>query len=122
MVNSNPGKDFGAAHNGLECWYQQRISAVLLIILLPLPFALLLSLTLGDLDMLTLLDVIDHPFSRIVHTLLVLSLLVHAYLGVKVTVEDYVPVVIRIPLMLAFLVLSFCFGLWWLALIWAWGV
>jgi succinate dehydrogenase / fumarate reductase membrane anchor subunit len=114
-------KDYGAAHNGLKEWYHQRITAAVMILLLPLPFLLVLILTLGSMDQLALLEIIDHPFSRILHTLLVLVLLFHAYLGVKVTVEDYVPVAVRIPLMLVLQVLSFCFGLWWLTLIWAWG-
>jgi succinate dehydrogenase / fumarate reductase membrane anchor subunit len=89
---------------------------------LPLPFFLLWGVYAGHLDQLGLLDILDHPVSRLLHTVLILAVIIHAYLGLKVIIEDYVYVSLRLPLMGAFLVAVFTFGWWWLALIWAWGV
>lgn len=114
-------KDFGAAHAGLEEWYWQRITAAILIVLLPLPFVVLMILVLGDVDQGGLLQILNHPVARTVHSLLALSLLHHAYLGVKVIVEDYVPFTVRVPFMGLVMVAALSCGIWWLALIWGWG-
>lgn len=112
----------GAAHNGLETWFWQRLSAVVLALLLPFAYVLLLCLLCGDVSQVKLLDILDHPLSRSLHSLLMLALLVHAYIGIKVIVEDYVPMKIRLPLLTGFLVMVAGLGFWWMALIWAWGV
>lgn len=112
----------GVARNGLREWYWQRISAVMLLLLLPVPFIVLLLVATGRMDQLVLLDLLDGPLSRLLHSLLVVALLTHAYLGVKVVVEDYVHrVSMRIPLMGALVVAVFACGLWWFAMIWAWN-
>jgi succinate dehydrogenase / fumarate reductase membrane anchor subunit len=112
----------GTAHNGYEDWYIQRLSAVVLALLLPLPFALLIGVYTGAFDQLGLLDLLDHFISRLLHTLLILALIVHAYVGLKVIFEDYVHTTAwSVPLIGAMLVVMTGFGIWWLALIWAWG-
>jgi len=114
-------KEPGSAHDGVGDWYWQRLSAVVLALLLPLPFALLIMVFSGHVDQQGLLDVLDHPVSRLLHTLLIMALIVHAYVGLKVIVEDYVHrIAWRIPLIGAMLVLMAAFGIWWLAIIWAW--
>jgi len=116
-------RDQGTAHNGLNDWYWQRLSAVVLLVMLPLPFALLIGAYSGMLDQFDLLDLLDHFVSRLFHTLLILALIVHAYIGLKVIMEDYVhSTLLRVPLIGAMLVTMSAFGIWWLALIWAWGV
>jgi len=116
-------RDSGTAHNGLNDWYWQRLSAVVLLVMLPLPFALLIGAYSGMLDQFDLLDLLDHFVSRLFHTLLILALIVHAYIGLKVIMEDYVhSTLLRVPLIGAMLVTMSGFGIWWLALIWAWGV
>ena len=115
-------KDVGAAHNGLEDWFWQRLSAVALALLLPLPYILILCLLCGNANQMVLLDILDHPFSRSIHSLLMLALLVHAYIGIKIIVEDYVPLRIRLPLLGGVLVAVAGLGFWWMALIWAWGI
>jgi succinate dehydrogenase / fumarate reductase membrane anchor subunit len=118
MVN----KDTGTAHNGLTDWYWQRLSAVVLLVILPLPAFLLVGAYAGSLDQLALLDILDHFFSRLVHTLLIMAIIVHAYIGLKVMLEDYVhSTMLRVPLIGAMLVVMSGFGIWWLAIIWAWG-
>ena len=64
-------KEPGSAHSGLSDWYWQRISAVVLMLLLPLPFFLLVAVYNGSIDQQGLLDVLDHPVSRVLHTVLI---------------------------------------------------
>ncbi|RLL55960.1 succinate dehydrogenase, hydrophobic membrane anchor protein [Mariprofundus sp. EBB-1] len=115
-------KEPGSAHSGLSDWYWQRLSAVVLAFLLPLPFFLMLMVFSGAVDQQGLLDILDHVASRVLHTLLILALMVHAYMGLKVILEDYVHMLAwRIPLIATMLVVMGGFGIWWLALIWAWA-
>lgn len=114
--------DAGVARNGLHEWYWQRVSAVMLALLLPYPFIILLRIATGEVNQLALLDLLDSPVSRLMHSMLVVALLTHAYLGVRVVLEDYVHrVAVRIPLMGALIVGIFGLGLWWFAMIWAWN-
>ncbi|MDX8403616.1 MAG: succinate dehydrogenase, hydrophobic membrane anchor protein [Mariprofundaceae bacterium] len=115
-------RDMGTAHNGLTDWYWQRLSAVLLLVILPLPFVLLCGVYSGALDQFELLNLLDHFISRLLHTLLITAIIVHAYMGLKVIIEDYVhATLLRVPLIAAMLVAMGAIGIWWLALIWAWG-
>ena len=115
-------KDSGAAHSGLHDWYWQRLSAVALLLLLPLPFFLLLVVYSGSVDQQGLLDILDHFVSHLLHTILIVALMIHAYLGLKVMIEDYVHIIGgRIALIASMLLLMSGFGIWWLAIIWAWG-
>ncbi len=115
-------KSTGAAHNGLGDWYWQRLTALVLLVTLPLPFLLLWSVYSGSLDQFALLDLLDHFVSRLIHTLLILAVLAHAYLGMKVIIEDYLhSSLLRVPVIGALLVATVAVGIWWLALVWAWG-
>ena len=118
----SPIKDPGAAHSGLSDWYWQRLSAIVLAVLLPLPFFLLVAVYSGSVDQQGLLDLLDHFLSHLLHTILIAALMIHAYMGLKVIIEDYVHVPgCRISLIGAMLVLMSAFGIWWMAMIWAWG-
>jgi len=113
---------YGTAHNGLSDWYLQRVSAVALAVLMPLPVLLLLGVYTNQLNQLDLLNLLDQFASRLLHTILILALLAHAYTGLKVIFEDYVhPIGLRVPLVGAMLVTMIGIGVWWLAIIWAWG-
>jgi len=115
-------KEPGSAHSGLSDWYWQRLSAVVLALLLPLPFFLMLMVFSGGVDQQGLLDILDHTASRVLHTLLIMALMIHAYMGLKVILEDYVHMLgWRIPLIASMLVMMGGFGIWWLAIIWAWA-
>jgi len=116
------GARFGTAHNGLMEWYLQRVSAVVLAVLLPLLFILLMDVYSGGLNQMRLLSLLDNFAARMLHTLLLLALLTHGYLGIKVIVEDYVHHAgLRIPLMAVLLMTFAGFGIWWLSIIWAWA-
>jgi succinate dehydrogenase / fumarate reductase membrane anchor subunit len=117
------GARFGTAHNGLNEWTFQRISAALLAILLPLMFVLLTGVYSGAVTQMALLDILDCSITRLLHTILMTALLVHAHLGLKVIVEDYVHSAgLRIPLMVMLMVVVGGIGIWWLSMIWAWGI
>ena len=112
---------FGTAHNGLSEWYLQRLSAVVLAVLLPLLFVLLMKVYSGALTQIQLLVLLDHFSIRMLHTLLLLAMLTHGYLGIKVIAEDYVHCIgLRISLMAILLMTAAGFGIWWLSIIWAW--
>jgi succinate dehydrogenase / fumarate reductase membrane anchor subunit len=111
----------GAAGNGFSDWLWQRASAVILVLTLPFPFILVLCLLGGCLDQAGLLSLVAHPFARAVHSLLLLAMFAHAYLGLKLIMEDYVPALtLRLPLLLATLVLVLGTGAWALAMVWGW--
>ncbi|TLS65971.1 succinate dehydrogenase, hydrophobic membrane anchor protein [Mariprofundus erugo] len=115
-------KEPGSARSGFRDWYLQRLSAVVLAVLLPLSFVVLILVYTGHLDQFGLLDIVDNFVSRLLHTILIIALIVHAYMGLKVMIEDYVPVIgWRVSLIGGMLVLMSGFGIWWLAIIWAWG-
>lgn len=114
-------KDLGAGHNGFADWYRQRLSAVLLLQLLPLPLVLLFMIFFGQLDQQALLALLAAPLTRILHSLLAITLLVHAYIGIKVIAEDYVPLAWRLLLLFAVQILALATALGWLAAIWGWG-
>ena len=119
----NLNKEPGAAHSGTDDWYQQRLSAVVLAVLLPLPFFLLVAVYIGAIDQQGLLDILDRFISRMLHTILIIALSVHAYMGMKVILEDYIHLVgWRVTLIGSMLLIMSCVGIWWLAIIWALGV
>lgn len=121
MVTQGGGR-YGTAHTGLGEWYVQRLSAVLIALLLPLLYGLLLLVYNGSLTQVQLLDLVDGRMGRMLHTLFLVAVLTHAYLGVKSIVEDYVHgAALRIPLMGAALTGFGGIGFWWLSVIWAWG-
>jgi len=115
-------KDPGSAHSGIADWYWQRLSAVVLAVLLPLPFFLLIAVYGGSIDQQGLQQIVNHLLSRLLSTILIAALIIHAYIGLKVMIEDYVHVAgLRGILIGVMLVVMFAFSIWWLAMIWAWG-
>ncbi len=115
-------KDPGSAHDGISDWYWQRLSAVLLAILLPLPFILLMGVYTGNIDQQGLQHIVDQLISHLLSTILIAALIIHVYIGLKVMVEDYVHIAgLRGILIGLMYVVMFAFGIWWLSIIWAWG-
>lgn len=109
----------GSAHNGLAEWYWQRASAMGLILLLPFAAILLLLVEEGAIDHQGLVQWLQDPWVRVIHSLLIVALLLHAFFGVKVIVEDYVHLpCMRIPIVLSALGLALAGGIYGLALVW----
>lgn len=110
----------GAAGNGLGDWLWQRASAIVLLVTLPVPFVLLLGLIGGELGRDTFVSVLAHPLSKTIHSVMLLALLAHAYLGLKVIAEDYVPrLAIRLPILLGLLAGGAGAFIWAVALVWS---
>ncbi len=111
----------GTAHNGLHDWYLQRVSAVVLALLLPPAFLLLLCLYHGNIDYAAFWSFQHHAGVRALNSLLATALAVHLYTGLKVIIEDY----LHAPCLRALLsgglaILTTTVLLWWLSVIWKW--
>jgi len=116
------GVRFGTAHNGLNDWTFQRISAVLLAILLPVLFVILMGVYSGAITQTAVKTILGCPVTRVLHTLLMAAVLTHAYLGLKVIMEDYVhSTALRMPLVATMLVTVGGIGIGWTSMIWTWG-
>jgi len=115
-------KDLGTAHSGLSDWYIQRLSAVVLAFLLPATLWLLWAVYDGSATQFELLAWLDSFWVRLLHSLLIVALMAHAYMGLKVMAEDYIHTGFRVVVMALMLVGMVLFGVWWMAIIWAWGV
>lgn len=79
----------GAAKDGVEHWWMQRLSAVALV-LLTLWFAFSL-LSMGPLHYDGVQAWIERPTNAALLVLLVVTLMYHSQMGVQVVIEDYVP-------------------------------
>jgi succinate dehydrogenase / fumarate reductase membrane anchor subunit len=78
----------GAAKEGVEHWWMQRLSAVALVFLtLWFAFALL---SMGELDYQAVRAWIERPVNAALLVLLVITLMYHSQMGVQVVIEDYV--------------------------------
>ena len=89
----------GAAGNGTQHWWQQRVTAVALA-LLGGWFAIgLLSLELADRA--AVVAWAARPLNAAMLALLVLTAAWHSQLGTRVIVEDYVKGALKVPLLVA---------------------
>ncbi|MEJ8568301.1 succinate dehydrogenase, hydrophobic membrane anchor protein [Elongatibacter sediminis] len=78
----------GSAGGGVHHWIAQRISAVLLLILIP--WAVYALVSLGGATHAEAAAFVGRPWNATGLILLVLTLLYHATLGLQVVIEDYV--------------------------------
>ena len=83
-------KSLGAAGTGFHDWYWQRISAALLLLLLPAVIGSILAIYTGNLEYSTLNQWFTHPLGKITSSLIVLALALHIWTGLKVIIEDYI--------------------------------
>ena len=115
-------KEPGAAHSGVDDWYWQRLSAVVLVLLMPMPFFILAAVYTGFFDQAALVEMIGSIITRLFHTLLILALTIHGYMGMKVIFEDYVHQIgWRVTMIGGTLLAMSAVGIWWLSIIWSWG-
>ena len=89
----------GAAGNGTEHWWQQRVTAVALALLGLWLAVCLLGLDLGDRA--ALLDWAGRPLNAALLAVLVLTAAWHSKLGTRVIVEDYVRGALKVPTLVA---------------------
>jgi len=113
----------GTAHNGLHDWYLQRVSAVVLALLLPAAFLLLICIYSGGMGYAELWAFQHHAWVRLLHSLIALALSLHLYVGCKVMVEDYLHCACsRIIISGGVVIVTGMISLWWLSMIWNWSM
>lgn len=81
-------KGMGAAKDGTEHFWQQRLTALILI-----PLSLWLGFSLAALpqaDYSTVLEWLQSPFNSIALILFLMTSLYHGQMGVQVVIEDYI--------------------------------
>ena len=81
-------RGLGSGKSGVGHWWWQRVTAVLLVILVPWLVGLLVSLVGVDLD--TARTVVAKPWNAIPLAAFVIAAFWHAKLGMQVVIEDYV--------------------------------
>jgi len=113
-------KTLGVGHHGVSEWYWQRLSAVLLLLLLPWAVALLWALYFEVFTAAEIHHLLEHTMVRIGHSVLLMMLMMHAYLGVKGILEDYVHhVASRMFFLGSLQVLTGVLAVGWLSMIWS---
>ncbi len=113
------GARWGAAHNGLSEWYWQRLTAALLLLLLPGAFWVLWAVANGSLDAAGFAHLSASLIVRVLHSLLAVAALAHGWLGLRVIIEDYLHCPwARVPVVGGLGVAAVALGLAWLAVIW----
>ncbi len=78
----------GSAKSGTGHWWWQRVTAVLLIVLVPWLIGLLVSMV--GVDMESARNVIAKPWNLIVLAAFSIAAFWHAKLGLQVVIEDYI--------------------------------
>lgn len=78
----------GSAKSGTGHFWWQRVTAVVLVLLVPWLLGTLVSLVGADLAQVH--AVFSRPYNAILMALLVVALFWHAKLGIQVVIEDYV--------------------------------
>ncbi len=81
-------RGLGSAKSGTGHWWWQRVTAVLLVVLVPWLIGLLVSLVGADMD--SARNAIARPWNLIVLAAFVIAAFWHAKLGLQVVIEDYV--------------------------------
>lgn len=81
-------RGLGSARAGTGHWWWQRVTAVLLIVLVPWIVGLLVSFVGADLDAARM--TIAKPWNIIPLAAFVIAMFWHAKLGIQVVIEDYV--------------------------------
>lgn len=81
-------RGFGSGKSGVGHWWTQRVTAVVLVLLVPWLVGLLVSLVGADLQAARL--AIAEPWNAIPLAAFVIAAFWHAKLGMQVVIEDYV--------------------------------
>ena len=81
-------RGLGSAKSGTGHWWAQRVTAVLLVLLVPWLTGVLVSLVGADLD--AARHVIARPWNAIPLAAFVIAAFWHAKLGMQVVIEDYI--------------------------------
>ncbi|MBU6468517.1 MAG: succinate dehydrogenase, hydrophobic membrane anchor protein [Betaproteobacteria bacterium] len=106
------------AHYGLKDWVIQRVSAVIMAIYV-LAF-LVVVLQLGSLGYQDAHQLLSNRFVKVVTLLFLVSLLMHAWIGVRDIFMDYIkPTSLRFFLQASVLIALIGYGAWALLILWS---
>ena len=81
-------KGLGSAKSGVGHFWWQRVTAIVLALLVP--YIVYLMARVGAADVETLRATIAQPWNAIIFTIFAIALFWHAKLGLQVVIEDYV--------------------------------
>ena len=105
------------AHYGLRDWLAQRVTAVVMAIYTLVLLAALLGLPRLDYPHWKALW--ELPLMRYATVLFALSLLVHAWVGVRNIFMDYIkPLALRLTLFAVAILVLVCYGAWVVQILW----
>jgi succinate dehydrogenase / fumarate reductase membrane anchor subunit len=111
-----PTNDRGSAHSGMSVWWWQRITGFY-IALFAVPLIFILK-GLDEGDYRSVVAFLSSSFGKALGFGFILSLLVHAYIGLRIIIEDYVPFgSFRLPFVAFLNFLVTIIGLWAIILI-----
>lgn len=107
----------GGARSGLTIWLLQRVSAVWMLLVSPLLLGVFLMD--GPLDYPSWVALFQPLYAKLLALLTVAALLVHAWIGLREVMMDYVQIMaLRLPLLFIFLMGALlCFG-WAVHILW----
>jgi succinate dehydrogenase / fumarate reductase membrane anchor subunit len=107
----------GFSRSGLRDWVIQRISAVILA--LYTFFILGFLLTHAEVDFISWQVLFSHPWVRIFSVLALLSLIMHAWIGIWIVTTDYIkPFSIRLLCQIAVIIALMGYLVWGIAIVW----
>lgn len=107
----------GFSRNGLRDWLIQRISAVVLA--LYSLFILGFLFTHAELDFITWQTLFAYTWVRIFSVLALLSLIMHAWIGIWIILTDYVkPFSARLLCQITMVVALMAYLIWGIAIVW----
>lgn len=107
----------GLTGNGLKDWFVQRVSAVIIGLYVIFLAGYILSHSL--LDYVTWQGLFAHPFMRFFTFLTLLSVVVHAWIGIWTVLTDYVKVVwLRLSLEVLMALALLFYLIWGIQILW----
>lgn len=108
----------GGARSGLTIWLLQRASAVWMALVLPVLFV---CIALGEpLTYASWVAIFEPVWAKLAVLLTVAALLVHAWIGVREVLMDYVRILsLRLPLLFVFLVAGLLCFAWAAHILWS---
>lgn len=107
----------GFSRSGLRDWVIQRISAVILA--LYTVFILGFLITHAELDFLTWQMLFAHIWVRVFTVLALLSLMMHAWIGIWIISTDYIkPLCLRLLFQIVVIVALMAYLVWGIAILW----
>ena len=105
------------ARSGLTIWLLQRVSAVWMVLVTPFLFWVFLA---GPMEYLGWVALFQPLYAKLAALLTVAALLVHAWIGLREVMMDYVQIMaLRLPLLFVFLMSALlCLG-WAAHILWS---